>query len=296
MPTLFQNSYRIPLHYKNVYYYKSLVNLNMRLMALKKNKTLTVKDNNDQDLNSMSLSCPNLQMKQVLVMKDNQRPKKNSDQHTTADLNRSRLEAKKSSKILNAGSIVLMTTAGQNATGGEKSIEVGEKKSKKSALKSDKTNKITDKEQKVLVEKPSLVSLVDYTDKIPENASKKNILMEDEGDEDEEDDSEENSVDDDDAKKNCLLETKIGKLLYRFVYKPVFKPMKYVLFSLVENLKLFLIFKFSVFALCNFVLSFFYESPFFFINSYMIKNDLSPNQAGTIHVGVGVTSVLASSI
>ena len=35
MPSVFQNSYRFPLHFKNVYYYKSLVNLNMRLQHLK---------------------------------------------------------------------------------------------------------------------------------------------------------------------------------------------------------------------------------------------------------------------
>ena len=91
----------------------------MGLMALKRNKTLTVKDTDNQDLNSMSFSCPDLAMKQFLVMKANQRQKKSSELGFVHGENlnssiRSRTEGKKSSKILNAGSIILVNKPEQS--------------------------------------------------------------------------------------------------------------------------------------------------------------------------------------
>lgn len=272
-------------------------------MALKRNKTLTVKDTNNQDLNSMSFSCPDLVMKQFLVMKMNQRQKKNAEFTIVGSENldssiKSRVEGKKSSKILNAGSLILVNKSEQNLI--PKKNELDFKKPKKSAMKTEK--QLNEKVIKTVSapKKGSINSLSDYTDKIAENESKKNLISKDEETEDvdegdEEDDDEDEDDEEEDA-ANCLVKTKVGNFLYKFVYKPIFKPMKYVTLSVLENLKLFLIFKFCIFALCNFVLSFFYEAPFYFINSYMIKNGLSQNQAGTIHVGVGITSVLASSI
>lgn len=35
IPNLFQNTFQVPLHFRNVYYYKSLLNLNMRLIVLR---------------------------------------------------------------------------------------------------------------------------------------------------------------------------------------------------------------------------------------------------------------------
>ena len=276
----------------------------MGLMALKRNKTLTVKDTNNQDLNSMSFSCPDLVMKQFLVMKTNQRQKKNSESAFAGGENlnssiRTRAEGKKSSKVLNAGSIILVNKSEQNLIA--KNAEADVKKTKKPAIKIDK--KPSEKEPKTgsLPRKGSVNSLSDYMDKIAENESKKALISKDEETEDaeegeEEEDDEEEEEEEDEEATNCLVQTKIGNFLYKFIYKPIFKPMKYLALSVLENLKLFFIFKFCIFALCNFVLSFFYEAPFYFINSYMIKNGLSQNQAGTIHVGVGVTSVLASSI
>ncbi len=271
----------------------------MGLMALKRNKTLTVKDTNNQDLNSMSFSCPDLAMKQFLVMKANQRQKKSSELGFVHGENlnssiRSRTEGKKSSKILNAGSIILVNKPEQSLITKNTDAEL-----KKNLKKSKIEKKLNEKGHKTpTVSKHSMNSLSDYTDKIAENESKKTLISKEDETEDaeEDDDDEEDSEEDEDEDAtNCLVQTKIGNFLYKFIYKPIFRPMKYLGLSVLENLKLFFIFKFCIFALCNFVLSFFYEAPFYFINSYMIKNGLSQNQAGTIHVGVGVTSVLASS-
>lgn len=50
-----------------------------------------------------------------------------------------------------------------------------------------------------------------------------------------------------------------------------------------------------MFALGNFILSFFYEAPFYFINSYMIENDQTHSEAGTVTVAVGIVCIFASS-
>ncbi len=70
---------------------------------------------------------------------------------------------------------------------------------------------------------------------------------------------------------------------------------KFIFYSICENLKLFRFFKFSVFAFCNFILSFFYESPFIFINSYMVNNNLSEEQAGSVTIAVGIVCIFSSS-
>lgn len=251
VPSLFQNSYRIPLHYKNVYYYKSLVNLNMRLMASKRNKVLTLKSESIIDLNSISLSCPDLNM-------------------TNSNLNKiEKVSNKRPSKILNAGSLLLLADENKpnKATLDLKGIKVKQKSEKKSVNDIIDLNSLSE----------------EYTDKIGENESKNALMNDDEDDDDE---------DEDHAKYSPS--TKIGKFFYKYIYKPTFTPIKLLGYSIMENLKLFCIFKFCIFALCNFVLSFFYEAPFYFINSYMVKNGLSTYQAGTVHVGVGITSVLAS--
>lgn len=73
------------------------------------------------------------------------------------------------------------------------------------------------------------------------------------------------------------------------------QPLKYICYSIVESIKLFKLFKFCVFAFCNFILSFFYEAPFYFINSYMVENNQTHSEAGTVNVSVGIVCIFASS-
>ena len=111
----------------------------MRLMALKKNRRkLTLRDlSTNQDLNNLSISCPDLQMKQVLVMKPN-RPKKSidldlkqfkpkpklvSDSSAKDPLSCSRY----SSKVLNAGNILLKPQAANVASEEKKAKLISEK-------------------------------------------------------------------------------------------------------------------------------------------------------------------------
>lgn len=275
--------------------------MNMRLMALKKNRRkLTLRDlSTNQDLNNLSISCPDLQMKQVLVMKPN-RPKKSidldlkqfkpkpklvSDSSAKDPLSCSRY----SSKVLNAGNILLKPQAANVANEEKKAKLISEKKE---AL--EKTSSL-DK---------SLNSLDnDYTDRIAEpddKTGKQKLLVKAKKANGDECSSEDFSEDYDEEEEeevepNCFTKTKVGAFLYKYAYRLMLKPLRFISYSIVENLKLFRLFRFSVFALCNFILSFFYESPFIFINAYMIQNDLSQNQAGTVTVAVGLVSVVSSS-
>ncbi len=70
---------------------------------------------------------------------------------------------------------------------------------------------------------------------------------------------------------NCFTRTKAGNHVYKSVWKPVVNSLKFIFYSISENLKLFRFFRFSVFAFCNFVLSFFYEAPFVFINRFILE-------------------------
>jgi hypothetical protein len=118
---------------------------------------------------------------------------------------------------------------------------------------------------------------------------------EDDEEEDDEDDEDEDDEDEDDEEcDNCFTRTRVGARVYKYFIRPVYKPLKYVGYSIVENLKLFRLFKFCIFALCNFILSLFYEAPFYFINSYMTDNDLTQSQAGTVTVAIGIVSVFSS--
>lgn len=87
VPSLFQDTYKVPMHFRNVYYYKSLLNLNMRLMVLRPHGagalTIVHKTQNNansgvlggnlthsgtQDDQNISISCPDLQLKQVFTI------------------------------------------------------------------------------------------------------------------------------------------------------------------------------------------------------------------------------------
>lgn len=107
IPNLFQNSFKVPLHFRNVYYYKSLLNLNMRLIVLRPHNAgaVTLRSGPQASTtgashhhhhhrpsnrpmhhhhhhhyvpsttavlpngHNVSLSCPDLNLKQVLVVK-----------------------------------------------------------------------------------------------------------------------------------------------------------------------------------------------------------------------------------
>jgi hypothetical protein len=92
-----------------------------------------------------------------------------------------------------------------------------------------------------------------------------------------------------------LSKTKLGACFYKYLWRPIVRPLKHIFYSIRESFKLFRLFKFCVFALCNFILSFFYDAPFYFINSYMIENNLNHNQAGAVNVAVGIVCIFASS-
>lgn len=122
IPNLFQNSFQVPLHFRNVYYYKSLLNLNMRLVVLRPHGAgaLTLKSSgaapatlgftpghhhhhhaggrtanhhhhhhNQHNIfgsagvvstgqNNVSLSCPDLNLKQLLIVKKPKRDDKSA--------------------------------------------------------------------------------------------------------------------------------------------------------------------------------------------------------------------------
>ena len=106
--------------------------------------------------------------------------------------------------------------------------------------------------------------------------------------------SDEDSEDEDEC-SHYLKKTKVGSYFHKYFWKPTIQPLKYIFSSIVESVKLFKLFKFSVFAFCNFILSFFYEAPFYFINSYMVENNQSHSEAGTVNVSVGIVCIFASS-
>ena len=248
VPNLFQNSYRFPIHFRNVYYYKSLLNLNMRMMVLRPHGAgaLTV----NAPTTSLSLSCPVLNKKQVVIIKksnlNSSNPKAPGLTIKSSGKKLDKLEnfnAVSGSKILNAGSIIL--------------------------LSGNKTNR-------------------------RESVIKKAKEEENEESSSDESDSDSDSEDEDEC-DNCLTRTTYGNYLYKYFIRPIRRPLKFIYYTIVENLKLFRLFKFIIFAFCNFILSFFYESPFYFINSYMIENGSSQSQAGTITVAVGIVSVFSSS-
>ena len=95
--------------------------------------------------------------------------------------------------------------------------------------------------------------------------------------------------------KEYLKQTKVGTWVYRYLWKPAIQPLKFLVVSLMESAKLFTLFRFSVFAFCNFTLSFFYEAPFYFINSYMVENRHEAKIAGTVNVSVGIVCIFSSS-
>lgn len=89
IPNLFQNSFKVPLHFRNVYYYKSLLNLNMRLVVLRPHGagalTITnsgannrVQNNSQNNQNNVSLSCPDLNLRQLLVVNSTKRDERSS--------------------------------------------------------------------------------------------------------------------------------------------------------------------------------------------------------------------------
>jgi hypothetical protein len=476
VPSLFQNSYKVPLHFRNVYYYKSLLNLNMRLMVLRPHGAgaVTVVHRPQQQQqqqgamldsnglvvngfnsaaanqnNSVSISCPDLQLKQVLVVKKNdnlsqagtssQQPgstinggglitknsinanasnasafvtgnlnnnmsvvsaprvlypvltirelkqlKQQANQYT-ANMNRlktkgsgsglvagqpvpntnlSELKTFSGAQVLNVGSILLRPSGAVVGPGGETVLRSrrnstrpaaqqqpplilpssshhqpdrvklpsdgvdksaataaagsGISRANKTAVKSDETKRLITKKKKKAassskadVSKPSgggksasseQVKLTeeeeDEDDDEEEGEDEEGEDEEGEDEEDEDEEEEDEDEDDDDEEEdcdNCFTRNKFGNILYKYVYKPVARPVKFIYYSVLENIKLFRLFKFCLFALCNFILSFFYEAPFYFINSYMVETGSSANQAGTITVAVGIVSVFSSS-
>ena len=315
VPSLFQNSYRFPLHFKNVYYYKSLINLNMRLMNLKNSQNRPVRlagviNNDAKNVNNVSISCPNLNLKQVLVVDSSKTGLKLAtggpmnmvaikDWHIEKPRAPAvRTVSESGSKVLNAGSIVFTpsmlgtTVKPRRDSILKKRLDFVEKDvtyetkpqeaAKKDEVAYDLNNKSgKDQSREKLLSK----KVVEEGDEEEEDGDEE----EDDEDEDDEDDEEDEDAD------NCFTRNKYGNYVYQYVWKPTVKPLKFIAYSICENVKLFLLFKFTVFALCNFILSFFYEAPFYFINSYMIENGSSQNQAGTVTVAVGIVSVFSSS-
>ncbi len=398
VPSLFQNSYRFPLHFKNVYYYKSLINLNMRLKNLKShgNHTATLagvlnlKDfetnqphihlNNhhhhhnhhyshhhqqqQQQTNNVSFSCPNLNPNQFFIVNKNvisfkrlneqyggqivpikgiRRPMqmltKNDNNNTisttttttttnnsntpinNSNTNNTKLNVqnlvqtknleftsnlKDVSKVLNAGSIVISSSREMptkkrllnlNQTSGGKKLSTSSKQQSSDQIRKSNESLICANE--------------DYNDNIQDSLLRKSkdkkssiIEKQDEEDEEDEDDEEDEEDEDDDEDEeddeeetcdNCFTRTKIGYYMYKNIWKPMINSFKFIFYSICENLKLFRFFKFSVFAFCNFILSFFYESPFIFINSYMVNNNLSEEQAGSVTIAVGIVCIFSSS-
>jgi hypothetical protein len=304
VPNIFQNSYRVPLHFKNVYYYKSLLNLNMRLMTPKPRMTLAFKDT-DKEINNLSISCPDLNLKQLLLIDNNKFNEstksgffldvhhRNNPQNQSKDIHKEAKWAKgvnhsnlrqsdlNDSKVLNAGNILLKSSAfnqsksKMNANEKEKALLIPQ-------IIKEKENAEQDDESK--------------TKKLDDQMKREKNEQSDEEDDDEEEEEEEDDEESDDEDVKCCMST--NPTLNSFVKclnKTLLKPIKLSYYSVLENLKLFKIFHFCIFAFCNFVLSFFYESPFYFINSYMIENGSSESQAGTITISVGIVSVFSSS-
>ena len=384
IPNFFQNSYRVPMHFRNVYYYKSLVNLNMRLMTVKPNKTLVYKNGpishfnrhhrnihnqhknlkkfapeGNKSLANVSLSCPDLQLNEnseklhlknhfhnvkisnnhrgtfikipkpsdniqlikvrdintqtpkyyILIKADNIKNAQNIElsskvlKNNIREKSASRIQKENSnnkinlnstSKILNAGSIIFKPVKLNNINKRRESGDYRKLKTGENDL--NNLSEYAGEDCNLRIKKESLNNERRF------NSSKNNDEQnaddedddEDDEDEDDDDDEEEDDDDDDDECDNCFTRTKYGSFTYRYIYKPIFRPLKFLYYSLSENLKLFKLFKFCIFALCNFILSFFYESPFYFINSYMTENGCTASQAGTVTAAVGLFSVFSS--
>lgn len=194
-------------------------------------------------------------------------------------------------RVLNAGSILLLPT-GTSSSAANQSIgtkirhsSVGNKggsfKISDMSLSEGFNDRIEDDNRKIIRRR---------------RGEEEDIEEEDEEEEEEEEDEdEEEEEDEEESCDNCFTRTKYGNYVYKYVYKPLVRPIKFIYYSVAENLKLFKLLKFTIFAFCNFVLSFFYEAPFYFINSYMIENGSSSSQAGTVTVAVGIVSVFSSS-
>lgn len=295
VPNLFQNSYRFPLHFRNVYYYKSLVNLNMKIMVLRPHGAGALTVNAPANVNNVSYSCPDLQLKQILIVKKNQAQSGNNQESKTSypvltikdskiakrQLDMENLKSCSGAKVLNAGSILLLS----NPVNRRDSIN-----NKKS---------LDEKNQKLIIEnkkEEDMKKLLNTNGKEEVKKSNFNDKIEEEDDEEEEEeDSDDDDSEDEEDCDNCFTRTKYGNTVYKYLYKPVVKPLKFIYYSIAENLRLFRVYKFCVFAFCNFILSFFYEAPFYFINSFMTENGSSSSQAGTVTVAVGIVSVFSSS-
>ncbi len=183
----------------------------------------------------------------------------------------------------------------------DKSANAGSEETKKLIVKKKKKPKSSAETASKAAKKPSSTLTLnnDKTEEEDDDEDEEDDDEEEEDEDEEEDDDEEDDDEDDDEDEdcdNCFTRTKFGNILYKFVYKPVVRPIKFIYYSIRENLKLFRLFKFCLFALCNFILSFFYEAPFYFINSYMVETGSTTNQAGTITVAVGIVSVFSSSM
>ena len=333
IPSVFQNSYRFPLHFKNVYYYKSLINLNMRLMHLKNhgnNPTRIATDasnNNTNFLNNLSLSCPDLNLNQVLLINSSNKKlaplkaNKPLQIFTVNDLKTLKQQAKppkgvkldqqlqagkantQASKVLNAGSIVL------NPAGSTRPLSIKTKKQMlqektlantiKNAGLTSSSSLLNNNNNKTSGLGCSALTLNDFNDKILEEQVDEPRKGKPVHEEDSSSSSSSSSGSDEESDEeecdNCFVRTKCGNYFYKFFWKPTVTPLKYICYSIGESLKLFYLFKFSVFALCNFILSFFYEAPFYFINTYMIDNGSTNYQAGTINVAVGIVCIFSSS-
>lgn len=294
---------------------------------------------NAANSNNVSLSCPDLNLRQFLIVNKEDRRSGPGDANNQSNLNNNEtmkpypavltikdlkgnrqlanrirrqfetdnLKSVSGTRVLNTGSIVLLPTG---STGRLRADSINKDKLNLNGpnVKIKQLIKPTSggvKHKHAKPNKDSLKlsdsSLSDYRDGIKD--AKKNEEDDEDEDEDEDDDEEEDDDEDDDDEDeedeeecdNCFTRTKFGNYVYRYMYKPAVRPVKFVYYSICENVKLFKLFKFCIFAFCNFILSFFYEAPFYFINSYMTENGSTSNQAGTVTVAVGIVSVFSSS-
>lgn len=222
-------------------------------------------------------------------------------------------------RILNAGSIVFLP--GATGTGVESTRSTGRASRHNSTASGGGVAAASSDRHSI---KLSEMSLEDFTDRIKDDETVKTpsikepksevvgavakikrpiidegIQEEDEDEEDEEDEEELEEDEEDEEEEeecdNCITRTKYGNYVYKYGYRPLVRPLKFIYYTIVENVKLLKLLRFTIFAMCNFILSFFYESPFYFINSYMIENGSSSSQAGTVTVAVGIVSVFSSS-
>jgi hypothetical protein len=102
-------------------------------------------------------------------------------------------------------------------------------------------------------------------------------------------------MDDEDDLNYCLCLNSDSKIIKLMQTKPLLKPLWYIYINFIDTLTLFNRFGFCVFAISNMLISFFYETPYFFINSYMTENGISVDEAGVVTISLGVVGIFSTS-